>query len=265
MSRFFDVKPSFDTIPDSQLLILGLIQTFFEGSMYIFVFNWVPSLEQVSASSSLPLGYIFSSFMMSMMLGSLLYTFIVNRYLPRPAPCKSVTAPLTQAVETFFLPNSHDFPLPPPSPIPNTRSTPSTVQPAEPSSLVLYTRLSSFICFASSLSFLGSILVTNAPGRSIAFCVFEACVGMYYPVQGMLRSVLIPDEHRATVSRSVHKITWKCHTNRCVPDADILIVSHSTEHIRGRFVANWSDLSAASCSGCLFGRARILLDYHVHE
>ncbi|KAF8348505.1 hypothetical protein F5887DRAFT_588509 [Amanita rubescens] len=185
---------------NSQLLILGLIQTFFEGSMYIFVFNWVPSLEQVSGSSSLPLGYIFSSFMMSMMLGSLFYTFIVNRYLPRPAPCKSVTSPLTPTVETPFLPDSYDFPLPPPSPIPNAQSSPSTIQPAESSSLVLYTRLSSFICFASSLSLLGSILVTNAPGRSIAFCVFEACVGMYYPVQGMLRSVLIPDEHRATIS-----------------------------------------------------------------
>ena len=51
------------------------------------------------------------------------------------------------------------------------------------------------------------MLTTNPMGRCVAFCVFEACVGMYYPVQGMLRSVLILDEHRATVSRPLHTIT----------------------------------------------------------
>ena len=182
-----------DVFPDPDLLILGLVQTFFEGSMYIFVFAWVPSLQQASASSSLPLGYIFSSFMMSMMLGSLIYTFITNRYLPRPAPCKPVTAPSTPAVESPFTSNSYDFSLP----SPNLLSAP----------LVLYTKFSSCICFISGLSLLASMLTTNPMGRCVAFCVFEACVGMYYPVQGMLRSVLIPDEHRATVSRPLHTIT----------------------------------------------------------
>ena len=62
---------------DSALLALGLTQTCFEGSMYLFVFAWVPSLQEVSGPfADLPLGYIFSAFMVSMMLGSVMYTFI---------------------------------------------------------------------------------------------------------------------------------------------------------------------------------------------
>ncbi|KAK2461151.1 hypothetical protein APHAL10511_006678 [Amanita phalloides] len=194
---------------EPQLFILGLVQTCFEGSMYIFVFVWVPSLQEISTSPSpLPLGYIFSSFMVSMMLGSLLYTFITNRFLPSPASVKLVTAPSTPAVELPFPPNSY-FPLPQanslsrpgimpvrvpnpelPLPIPSPRLLP----------LVLYTRLSSLICLVGGISLGASVLFSSVYSRCWSFCVFEACVGMYYPVQGMLRSILIPDEHRATMS-----------------------------------------------------------------
>ena len=47
--------------------------------MYLFVFLWVPSLQEASTTFpaiALPLGYIFASLMVSMMLGSLLYTAI---------------------------------------------------------------------------------------------------------------------------------------------------------------------------------------------
>ena len=51
--------------------------------MYLFVFAWVPSLQEVSPASTpnqpvapLPLGYIFSAFMVSMMLGSIFYSAI---------------------------------------------------------------------------------------------------------------------------------------------------------------------------------------------
>ncbi|PFH47006.1 hypothetical protein AMATHDRAFT_68561 [Amanita thiersii Skay4041] len=168
---------------DRQLLVLCLTQTCFEGSMYIFVFAWVPSLQQASASTSpLPLGYIFSSFMISMMLGSLLYTAITSRFLT--SFTKPHTAPSTPALE-LIAPDSDSYPLftPPVSP-----------------SLLLHAKLSSFVCLLSSLAFGASILSTSAQPRFWAFCVFEACVGMYYPVQGMLRGALIPDEHRATIS-----------------------------------------------------------------
>lgn len=140
---------------DPVLLVLGLTQTCFEGSMYLFVFIWVPSLQEASSSagSGLPLGYIFSSFMISMMLGSILYTAIVTR-------------------------------------------------PSSDASRALHAKLSSLVCAASALAFAVCVTCERPEARFWAFCAFEACVGMYYPVQGMLRGCFISNEHRATVGFS---------------------------------------------------------------
>ncbi|KAJ7119928.1 hypothetical protein C8R43DRAFT_1099133 [Mycena crocata] len=135
---------------DPRLLVLGLTQTCFEGSMYLFVFLWVPSLQEYSLMGLLPLGYIFSSFMLSMMLGSVLYTFI---------------------------------------------SASSTE-----SSLLTHAKLSSAVCATSALALAVSVTQPDERMRFWAFCAFEACVGMYYPVQGMLRGSLIANENRATLS-----------------------------------------------------------------
>jgi MFS transporter, MFS domain-containing protein family, molybdate-anion transporter len=148
---------------DPQLLVVGLTQTCFEGSMYLFVFLWVPSLQESSTSSeALPLGYIFSCFMIAMMLGSLLYTSVIS---------------FSQRPSTHPMPDG----------------------PEEP--LMIHAKLSSLVCAASALSFAVTITCKHDEHmRFWAFCAFEACVGMYYPVQGMLRGSLISNEHRATVS-----------------------------------------------------------------
>ncbi|KAH7928573.1 DUF791-domain-containing protein [Leucogyrophana mollusca] len=146
---------------DPLLLVIGLTQTCFEGSMYLFVFLWVPSLQEASPSFpsiALPLGYIFSSFMISMMMGSLLYTAICS-YTPPSSP---------------GAPND--------------------------TSLTLHAKLSSLVCAVAALALAASIRSDSEKIRFWAFCAFEACVGMYYPVQGMLRGTLISNEHRATLS-----------------------------------------------------------------
>ncbi|KDQ18716.1 hypothetical protein BOTBODRAFT_29092 [Botryobasidium botryosum FD-172 SS1] len=140
---------------DPSLLTLGLTQTCFEGSMYLFVFLWVPSMENVSGGASLPLGYIFSSFMFSMMIGSLIYTIIT--------------------------------------------SSARTKAPSD-SPLVLHAKLSSLVCLTAGLALAASMSTDTAQTRFWAFCVFEACVGMYYPTQGMLRGSMISNDHRATLS-----------------------------------------------------------------
>jgi MFS transporter, MFS domain-containing protein family, molybdate-anion transporter len=125
------------------------------------VFLWVPALQEASKTfptTPLPLGYIFSSFMISMMLGSLLYTSIC------------------------------------------TYSLPSTSTTPQDSSLTLHAKLSSLVCAVSGLALAVSVGSKSEQVRFWAFCAFEACVGMYYPVQGMLRGSLISNEHRATVS-----------------------------------------------------------------
>ncbi|KAI6006157.1 hypothetical protein EDC04DRAFT_989919 [Pisolithus marmoratus] len=142
---------------DPMLLVIGLTQTCFEGSMYLFVFLWVPSLQEASRTFPaipLPLGYIFSSFMVSMMLGSLLYTVICA-----------------------WAPGS-----------------------ANDSSLTIHAKLSSVVCAVSGLALAASVHSREESTRFWAFCAFEACVGAYYPVQGMLRGTLIANEHRATLS-----------------------------------------------------------------
>jgi hypothetical protein len=67
------------------------------------------------------------------------------------------------------------------------------------SSLTLHAKLSSLICATSALALAASVSSPSEYVRFGSFCVFEACVGMYYPVQGMLRGALISDGHRATV------------------------------------------------------------------
>lgn len=128
--------------------------------MYLFVFLWVPSLQEASPSTAaLPLGYIFSCFMVAMMLGSLLYTTLTSWA---------------------------------------NRAAPGTTAHEEP--LVLNAKLSSLVCAVSALAFAITIACRREEHiRFWAFCAFEACVGMYYPVQGMLRGTLISNEHRATV------------------------------------------------------------------
>ncbi|KAN0131956.1 DUF791 domain containing protein [Lactarius tabidus] len=166
---------------DPVLLVLGLTQTIFEGSMYLFVFIWVPTLQESSLNpSSLPLGYIFSAFMVSMMLGSMIYTFVTAHWF-RPAPTSTLQK--------------------------HTRSSSvSSLSSQGNPTLTLHAQLSALVCAASAVTF--SACVSIGKGKSEqsehlkfwAFCLFEACVGMYYPVQGMLRGSLIANEHRATLS-----------------------------------------------------------------
>ncbi|KAF6764438.1 hypothetical protein DFP72DRAFT_1059419 [Ephemerocybe angulata] len=146
---------AWDTVKrDPVLLVLGLTQTCFEGSMYLFVFLWVPALQEGSALPSLPLGYIFSAFMISMMLGSLAYTILTALF----------------------------------------------TRPGGDSSLTVHAKLSSLVCAVAALALAASVKYQDEKHRFWAFCLFEACVGMYYPVQGMLRGTLISNEHRATLS-----------------------------------------------------------------
>jgi len=163
---------------DPILLVLGLTQTVFEGSMYLFVFIWVPILQESSIDPSLPLGYIFSAFMVSMMLGSQLYTYITAHWF-RPSP----------------VPQKHA-----------RSSSVASLSSQGDSSLSLHAQLSSLVCAASAVTFAACVSIGKGKSQQgehlkfWAFCLFEACVGMYYPVQGMLRGSLIANEHRATLS-----------------------------------------------------------------
>ena len=66
---------------DPKVFVLGLIQSAFEGSMYIFVFMWTPKLEP--AFPDLPHGQVFGCFMACMMIGSSCVRYLMAA---RPPP-----------------------------------------------------------------------------------------------------------------------------------------------------------------------------------
>jgi MFS family permease len=77
VSRSFGV--AMDRIfEDRKILLLGIIQSFFEGSMYVFVFMWTPALESTSSAPILH-GWVFASFMICVLIGSSLFEFVTKR------------------------------------------------------------------------------------------------------------------------------------------------------------------------------------------
>ena len=65
---------------DSKVLFLGLVQSLFEGSMYMFVLEWTPALTAGPDTSKAPIphGYIFATYMVAVMIGSNLFRILVK-------------------------------------------------------------------------------------------------------------------------------------------------------------------------------------------
>ncbi|KAI8810333.1 hypothetical protein BJ742DRAFT_801453 [Cladochytrium replicatum] len=69
---------------DFQVLSIGTMQSFFEGAMYTFVFLWSPVVEKISEADpankrGVPYGTIFAAFMVSIMLGSIIFRALLTR------------------------------------------------------------------------------------------------------------------------------------------------------------------------------------------
>lgn len=60
---------------NSEVFKLGLVQSLFEGNMYIFVFQWTPILD----SRNPPLGMVFACFMVCIMIGSSIYSILLSK------------------------------------------------------------------------------------------------------------------------------------------------------------------------------------------
>merc|ERR1719382_1224232 len=65
-------------LSDRRILLCGAAVSLFEGSMYIFVFNWTPALS-ANSDKPPPFGLIFASFMVACMGGSSFFS-VVSRY-----------------------------------------------------------------------------------------------------------------------------------------------------------------------------------------
>ncbi|KAJ0971092.1 hypothetical protein J5N97_019051 [Dioscorea zingiberensis] len=143
---------------DEKIALLGAIQSLFEGSMYTFVFLWTPALSP--NEEDIPHGFIFSTFMLSSMLGS----SIASRLMARPILKVESYMQIVFAISafTFLLPVITNFLV-----------APSTEK-------------------GGSISFGGCI-------QLFGFCTFEACVGIFWPSIMKMRSQYIPEEARSTI------------------------------------------------------------------
>lgn len=101
---------------------------------------------------------------------------------------------------TAKAPVNEQAPLPSPTSAQTNGNPPS--RKSGDTVLILHAKLASIICGIAAFLFAYSSSSTTLPveRRFWAFCAFEACVGAYYPVMGMLRGTLVPNEVRATVS-----------------------------------------------------------------
>jgi len=71
------LKVAIQTIAgDRKVILLGAIQSLFEGAMYTFVFLWTPILEQ---GGNIPHGVIFATFMLCCSIGGSLFSYFIAR------------------------------------------------------------------------------------------------------------------------------------------------------------------------------------------
>lgn len=145
---------------DRSLLLLGLCQSLFEAVMYTFIFSWTPIISDLDP----PLGIVFSSFMLSFMIGSKIYALMVFKHYQ---PQNILT--MTSSVSFFSLTTVGIIIM-----IIIKGNQAGTLEYSEQAVLT-------WICF-------------------LCFIVFEFCVGVYIPVIGYLKGRVVPEEYRASVS-----------------------------------------------------------------
>lgn len=60
-------------VQSRNIMVIGIAQTFFECSMYVFVLLYIPAIENATEGDNLPLGYLFSTMMLAVMAGSMTF------------------------------------------------------------------------------------------------------------------------------------------------------------------------------------------------
>jgi hypothetical protein len=132
------------TIRSQDIVLCGVISSLFEGSMYIFVFMWTPSLTAAAqADDALPFGLIFSTFMVCAMAGSSLFSLQIEIY----------------KVE----------------------------------------RLAVWVLGVAAISMALVAATSNMTLKFIAMNLFELTIGMYFPIIGTMKSMIVPDSNRVAI------------------------------------------------------------------
>jgi len=175
--RWYDAlrNASIATWRNADVLLCGLISSLFEGSMYIFVFMWTPALTSLSSSSS-------SS--------------------PPPPPGDEETITHDEAAATAATEGENDKSLP-------FGLIFSTFMVCCMAGSSLFSILSDTpmrievmavgVLFVSSLSM---VIIVASSSDTVTLCgmsAFETCVGMYWPIMGTMKGVIVPEDKRAAI------------------------------------------------------------------
>ncbi|CAI6010704.1 unnamed protein product, partial [Closterium sp. NIES-65] len=200
---------------DEKIAILGAIQSLFEASMYTFVFLWTPALAP--SQQAIPHGFIFSLFMLASMLGSSLASRLMGRaglkvevYMQAVFAISSLSLLLPCIVNWFLEPH------PPPGggitaggrvQLAGLCVFEACVGVSWPSLMPSYPHTPSHS--ASPPPIPQWVLEPHPPpGGGITpggrvqlagFCVFEACVGVFWPSLMRMRAQYLPEESRSTI------------------------------------------------------------------
>ena len=156
---------------DPKVALLGAEQALFEGAMYTFVFLWTPALAP--NGESVPHGFVFALFMVACMAGSA----FAGRLLGGNGGGNAGKKP-EQYMQAVFLAAAGALSVPvilhalgisgPTAPLPKGSPAPG-ISPA------------------------GRLLL-------LAFCAFEALVGVFWPSMMKMRAAYVPEATRATVT-----------------------------------------------------------------
>lgn len=142
-------------LTNKNIFVLSIVQSLYEGVMYLFIFIWTPALELLKP----PLGLVFSSFMLALMIGSKIYSILLG----------------SSSLDSKKL-------------------------------LQLSTFLAAFSFFICSLA-ISDLFVVN-PSYTIVTCYFcfilyEISIGIYMPSMTYLKSQVIPEKIRVTISNVI--------------------------------------------------------------
>lgn len=142
-------------LTNKNIFTLSIVQSFYEGVMYLFIFIWTPALEPLKP----PLGLIFSSFMLALMIGSKIYSILSGNNL--------IDSTKLLQVSTFLA-----------------------------SFAFLVCSLSSTVTFSGYSPFTIQICY-------LFFILFEISIGIYLPSMTYLKSHVIPEKVRVTISNII--------------------------------------------------------------
>lgn len=142
-------------LTNKNIFVLSVVQSLYEGVMYLFIFIWTPALEMLNP----PLGLIFSSFMIALMIGSKIYSILLGNNCSDSKKLLQVST--FSAAFSFlicFLAISDIFVIYPP-----------------------YTVITCYFCFI----------------------FYEISIGIYMPSMTFLKSQIIPEKIRVTISNVI--------------------------------------------------------------